>query len=249
LLPPSSRPTVRKTPSWPRSWANFSFLFLHSDRNAWANWDILGQPNSFLTHLRGGLARGRGDQSRPLQPPALVLVGARLAPELPVSRAGGQRRLSLVHCAECVVLATTKNEQTHLEIHGNSRPLWSSLSCGSWKAPPPRRAGAGGAGFSSGQEPLLWRGSAGGRGASGAGSGVGSGACLAGFGRNERARRTRKLRAVVWSAGLIHCTGSLGGPAGRCGRAIAGLLVARGSAAGCSLVLAAAVSVCVRTRL
>jgi hypothetical protein len=28
---------VRKTPSWPRSWANFSLLSLYSHWNAWAN--------------------------------------------------------------------------------------------------------------------------------------------------------------------------------------------------------------------
>jgi hypothetical protein len=39
---------VRKTPSWPRSWANFSLLQLYSRRNAWANLDIFGQPNIFL---------------------------------------------------------------------------------------------------------------------------------------------------------------------------------------------------------
>ena len=39
---------VRKTPSWPRSWANFSLLPLCSHRNAWANLRLLGQPNSFL---------------------------------------------------------------------------------------------------------------------------------------------------------------------------------------------------------
>jgi hypothetical protein len=33
---------VRKTPSWPRSWANFSRLSLYSHRNAWANLDLLG---------------------------------------------------------------------------------------------------------------------------------------------------------------------------------------------------------------
>ena len=33
---------VRKTPSWPRSWANFSRLLLYSHRNAWANLDLLG---------------------------------------------------------------------------------------------------------------------------------------------------------------------------------------------------------------
>ena len=39
---------VSKTPSWPRSWANFSLLQLYSHRNAWANLHLLGQPNTFL---------------------------------------------------------------------------------------------------------------------------------------------------------------------------------------------------------
>ena len=37
---------VRKTPSWPRSWANFGLLELYFHRNAWANLHLLGQPNS-----------------------------------------------------------------------------------------------------------------------------------------------------------------------------------------------------------
>jgi hypothetical protein len=61
---------VRKTLSWPRSWANFSLLSalqLCSHRNAWANLHLLGQPNTFLAavprrpslqrcRLRAGLA-------------------------------------------------------------------------------------------------------------------------------------------------------------------------------------------------
>ena len=39
---------VRKTPSWPRSWANFSLLQLYSHRNTRANWHLLGQPKTFL---------------------------------------------------------------------------------------------------------------------------------------------------------------------------------------------------------
>jgi hypothetical protein len=39
---------VRRTPSWPRSWASFSLLSLYSHRNARANSHILGQPNSFV---------------------------------------------------------------------------------------------------------------------------------------------------------------------------------------------------------
>ena len=37
---------VRKSPSWPRSWANFSLLYLYFHRNAWANLYLLGQPNT-----------------------------------------------------------------------------------------------------------------------------------------------------------------------------------------------------------
>ena len=37
---------VRKTPSWPRSWANFSLLQLYFHRNAWANLHLLGRPDT-----------------------------------------------------------------------------------------------------------------------------------------------------------------------------------------------------------
>jgi hypothetical protein len=40
---------VGETPSWPRSWANFSPLSLYSRRNAWVNLHLLGQPNTFLS--------------------------------------------------------------------------------------------------------------------------------------------------------------------------------------------------------
>jgi hypothetical protein len=39
---------VRKPPSRPRGWANFSLLQLYSHGNAWANLHLLGQPNSLL---------------------------------------------------------------------------------------------------------------------------------------------------------------------------------------------------------
>jgi hypothetical protein len=38
---------VRKTPSWPRSWANFSLSQLCSHSNAWANLHLLGHPDTF----------------------------------------------------------------------------------------------------------------------------------------------------------------------------------------------------------
>ena len=63
---------VRKTPSWPRSWANFSILSLYSHVSAWANLHILGQPNTFL-------APGLGRAGRPprLRGPAATRIGAR----------------------------------------------------------------------------------------------------------------------------------------------------------------------------
>jgi hypothetical protein len=55
---------VRKPPSWPRSWANCSPLWLYSHGNTWANLHLLGQPNTFLAevhphHHRCGDAAGR----------------------------------------------------------------------------------------------------------------------------------------------------------------------------------------------
>jgi hypothetical protein len=43
---------VSKTPSWPRSWANFRLLQLYLHRNAWANLDLLGQLDTFLAAAR-----------------------------------------------------------------------------------------------------------------------------------------------------------------------------------------------------
>jgi hypothetical protein len=64
------RAQVRKMPSWPRSWANFSLLQLYSRRNAWVNLHLLGQPNTPLApaelrrHRAGGAA-GASPQSAP----------------------------------------------------------------------------------------------------------------------------------------------------------------------------------------
>ena len=44
LIPATAQ--VRNTPSWPRSWANFSLFCLYSYRNARANSHPLGQPNT-----------------------------------------------------------------------------------------------------------------------------------------------------------------------------------------------------------
>jgi hypothetical protein len=42
---------ARQTPSWPRSWANFSLFWLYSHRNTWANLHLLGQPDTFLAFI------------------------------------------------------------------------------------------------------------------------------------------------------------------------------------------------------
>ena len=47
-VPGAGRRQVRKTPSWPRSWADSSNLQLCSHRNAWANLHPLGQPDTCL---------------------------------------------------------------------------------------------------------------------------------------------------------------------------------------------------------
>jgi hypothetical protein len=44
---------VRKTPSWSRSWANFSRLQLHSHRNAWANLHFWANLTLFSHQLPG----------------------------------------------------------------------------------------------------------------------------------------------------------------------------------------------------
>jgi hypothetical protein len=41
-VPMCANAKVRKMPSWPRSWANFSLFWLHSHMNAWANLDLFG---------------------------------------------------------------------------------------------------------------------------------------------------------------------------------------------------------------
>jgi hypothetical protein len=48
---------VRKPPSWPRSWPNFSLRLLCSHRNVWANLYLLGQPNTFLAQGSGVATR------------------------------------------------------------------------------------------------------------------------------------------------------------------------------------------------
>jgi hypothetical protein len=65
---------VRKTPSWPRSWVNFSLFWLYSRRNAWANLDLLGQPNIFLA-IERGRAGGAGGPRGDGLPARVLLLG------------------------------------------------------------------------------------------------------------------------------------------------------------------------------
>ena len=57
---------VRKAPSSPRSWANFSPLHLCSHRHAWVNLPLVGQPNTFLAAVQEGVeacaAKGRAHE-------------------------------------------------------------------------------------------------------------------------------------------------------------------------------------------
>jgi hypothetical protein len=77
LANPRDFPQVRTTPSWPRSWANFSLLWLYSDRNTWANLRLLGQPNSFLAiQLHSPACKCCGGTG----PPGSQWVGSRLVP-------------------------------------------------------------------------------------------------------------------------------------------------------------------------
>jgi hypothetical protein len=62
---------VRKTRSWPRSWANFSPLQLYSHRNAWANLHLLGQLDTFLGRRawpRTGRPSGRSRRAQEAAP-------------------------------------------------------------------------------------------------------------------------------------------------------------------------------------
>jgi len=53
---------VRKTPSWPRSWANVVLLELYSHWYPQTNLHLLGQPNTFLAQ---GLVQGPACTARP----------------------------------------------------------------------------------------------------------------------------------------------------------------------------------------
>jgi hypothetical protein len=55
---------VRKTPSRPRSWANFSRFHLYPHRDAWANLDRLGRPNTARWLATSGAATSARTGSR-----------------------------------------------------------------------------------------------------------------------------------------------------------------------------------------
>jgi hypothetical protein len=65
-------------PSWTRSWANFSLLWLYSDRNTQVNLHILGQPNSFLALGDGAGGDPPGSDVRGLSHTYLNIWLARL---------------------------------------------------------------------------------------------------------------------------------------------------------------------------
>jgi hypothetical protein len=61
-------------PSWPRSWANFSPLWLYSHRIARANLHLLGRPNTVLALGARRIARAGGES-----PPSWVAVAREIA--------------------------------------------------------------------------------------------------------------------------------------------------------------------------
>jgi hypothetical protein len=63
-LPEAAR-QVRKTPSWPRSFANFSLLQPFPHSNAWGNPHILGQPDTFLARQTLNRTKSLDEGGRP----------------------------------------------------------------------------------------------------------------------------------------------------------------------------------------
>jgi hypothetical protein len=95
-------PQVRKTPSWARSWANFSRLQLCSHRNAWDNFRLLGQPNTLLA-----AAAARFD---PRRTAAARRAPGRASPEPGVRLAGlaADRYANLYNCADKLLVSTIR---------------------------------------------------------------------------------------------------------------------------------------------
>jgi hypothetical protein len=106
---------VRKTPSCPRSRANFSLLYLYSRRNAWANLHRLGQSNTFLA------AVVRGSDQR-----HIAALGAMVC---------GPRRLQIVHEGAGLVyhrrhLGAAAAQNSHAECERKGEVLASTVAAG-----------------------------------------------------------------------------------------------------------------------
>jgi hypothetical protein len=66
---------VRKPPSWPRSWANFSLYSCVPTEMHWANLHLLGQPNTFLARRLVAVEKHPAEtQARAIYAKWLVLV-------------------------------------------------------------------------------------------------------------------------------------------------------------------------------
>ena len=82
---------VRKTPSWPRSWANSSRLQLYSHMNAWANLHLLGQPNTILAARRWPRRRHRSGVRPSVHRPRCLPRCLRHSPTAAAARGCGQK--------------------------------------------------------------------------------------------------------------------------------------------------------------
>ena len=114
---------VRKTPSWPRSWANFSLSSLYSHRNAWADLHRLGQPNTFLA------CRGR--------PHAPRRAGDKLDAGQPGAASTSTKSSTAASCAASV-RAGLQSRQPKVRSHGGgeSGRRWRLDCAGSWQGGP-----------------------------------------------------------------------------------------------------------------
>jgi hypothetical protein len=82
---------VRKTPSWPRSWANSSRLQLYSHMNAWANLHLLGQPNTILAARRWPRRHHRSGARPSVHRPRCLPRCLRHSPTAAAARGCGQK--------------------------------------------------------------------------------------------------------------------------------------------------------------
>jgi hypothetical protein len=84
--------------SWPRNWADFRLLWLCSDRNAWVNLHLLGQPNTLLAQVLSHKESCRSTTTRRHRPPNGVRGACETAVCLAAPGAAGATRCASHAC-------------------------------------------------------------------------------------------------------------------------------------------------------